>query len=182
MLIDIVFAVLMLLAVFKGVTKGFIVAVFSFVAFFVGLAAALKLSATVAGYLSAGAITGRWLPFVSFAIVFIGVIFLVKWGAAIIKRTVSLVLLGWLDRLGGVLLFAIIYLMIYSIVLFYASQLHLVTPQLLAESATGNFIMPWGPKAISLLSAIVPWFSNMFTELGNFFEDAAPGATERVGN
>jgi len=51
MLIDLIFALLLVMAIIKGYQKGFIVAFFSIIAFIIGLAAALKLSAVVAEYL-----------------------------------------------------------------------------------------------------------------------------------
>jgi membrane protein required for colicin V production len=48
MFIDAVFFILMALACYKGYSKGFIIAIFSVLGFIVGLAAALKLSTTVA--------------------------------------------------------------------------------------------------------------------------------------
>ena len=51
MIIDIAFAIVMILAIFKGFSKGFIVGIFSLLAFIIGLAAALKLSVVVANYL-----------------------------------------------------------------------------------------------------------------------------------
>ena len=48
-MIDIIFAILIVIAIFKGYRKGFIIAIFSVLAFILGLAAALKLSATIAG-------------------------------------------------------------------------------------------------------------------------------------
>ena len=51
MLIDIIAFILLLVAAFKGLRKGLIVAVFSFLAFIIGLAAALKLSTAMADYI-----------------------------------------------------------------------------------------------------------------------------------
>ncbi|HMW27400.1 MAG TPA: CvpA family protein, partial [Ferruginibacter sp.] len=66
MLIDLAFGVLMLLAIFKGYQKGFVIAVFSLLAFIIGLAAALKLSTVVAAYLhDSTSISVRWLPLVA---------------------------------------------------------------------------------------------------------------------
>ena len=63
MLIDIIVLVLLLLAAFKGLRNGLILALFSFLAFVVGLAAAIKLSAVAAGYIgSAVNVSQRWLP------------------------------------------------------------------------------------------------------------------------
>ena len=71
MLIDFAFAALLILAIIKGYQKGLIIAIFSIIAFIVGLAAALKLSTVVAAYLKDSiSISAKWLPFIAFALVF----------------------------------------------------------------------------------------------------------------
>ena len=101
MIIDIVFLFIMILAIFKGLRKGFILGIFSLLAFIIGLAAALKLSAVVAAYLQKNVVTAsRWLPVLSFLLVFIVVILLVGLGARLIKKTIDFAMLGWLDRIG----------------------------------------------------------------------------------
>src|SRR6185312_13039700 len=98
MIIDIAFAIVMILAIFKGLSKGFIVGIFSLLAFIIGLAAALKLSVVVANYLSKNIISAtKWLPVISFLLVFIVVVLLVGLGARILKKTVEFAMLGWLD-------------------------------------------------------------------------------------
>ena len=169
-MIDIIFIIILVVAVVKGYSKGLIVALFSLVAFVAGLAAALKLSAVVGVSLQNNwHINSKWLPVLSFAIVFIVVILLVRLGAAFIKKTVSLVFLGWVDKLGGILLYTIIYLMIYSVILFYAYQVHIISPKVAAESSTFGFIYPFGPTVINGLGQVVPIFKNMFTDLSVFF-------------
>ena len=121
MTIDIIFTVLMLMALFKGLSKGFIVALFSFFAFFLGLAAAIKLSAIVATQFSQTIhATGIWLPVISFLLVFLLVAFLVRLGAKWLQKTIELAWLGWMNRLLGVIFYALLYVMIFSILLFYA--------------------------------------------------------------
>ena len=51
MIIDIIFVILIVLALLQGYRRGLIVAVFSLISIIVGLAAAIKLSAVVANYL-----------------------------------------------------------------------------------------------------------------------------------
>lgn len=161
----------MILAVFKGISRGFIVAVFSLLAFIVGLAAALKLSATVARHLhDQTSIDGYWLPILSFAIVFIGVALVIRWGAALVKKAVNFAFLGWVDSLAGVVLYAIIYLMIFSVILFFANRIHLVTPQVQSASKTYFFIEPFGPRVINLAGKFLPFFSHMFSDLTRFFD------------
>jgi membrane protein required for colicin V production len=177
MFIDVVFLILMLLAIFKGISRGFIVAVFSLLAFIIGLAAALKLSATVADHLHRKMdLSGYWLPVLSFLLVFIAVIFIVRWGAALIKKVISFAFLGWIDTLLGIILYAIMYLMVYSIVLFYATRIGLISPDAQLASKTYSYIEPFGPTVIKALGKVVPFFSNMFSELSSFFEGVSKKA------
>ena len=171
MLIDIVAVALFILAVFKGYRKGFVVAVFSFLAFVIGLAAAVKLSALVAVYLKASTnISQKWLPVLAFALVFIIVVLLVRLGAKAIEGALNMAMLGWANKLGGILFYGLLYLFVFSIVLFYAEKLQLVKASTMETSIIAPYIRPLGPKAIDALGWIVPAFKNMFAELETFFD------------
>lgn len=170
-MIDIIFAILTVIAIFKGYRKGLIIAIFSIVAFIVGLAAALKLSATVAAYLqNSVSISGKWLPFLSFAIVFGLVAVLVSLGGKLIEKTFEMALLGWANRIGGILLFVILYTIIFSILLFYAEKIHLFEEATIQSSKVYPFVKPWGPKVMNAFGTILPIFKDMFTQLSNYFE------------
>jgi membrane protein required for colicin V production len=170
MLIDFTFAALIILAIIKGYQKGFIIAIFSIIAFIIGLAAALKLSAAVASYLKESiSVSARWLPFIAFALVFFIVIILVRLGAKLIEKTFQAVMLGWLNRIGGILLYAALYLIILSIFIFYAEKLQLLQPAAIESSQTYHFIQPWGPKVMDNFGRLIPVFKDMFGQLGDFF-------------
>jgi membrane protein required for colicin V production len=170
MFIDIIFILILLYAIFKGYSKGLIVAIFSFFAFIIGLAAALKLSTKVAIYLEKStSTTSHWMPIVSFFIVMFIVIFVVRLGAVVVEKTIDLALMGWVNKLGGIALYASLYLMFYSVVLFYADKMSIIEPETIASSSTFAFIKPWGPTVINGFGAAIPWFKNMFTQLENFF-------------
>lgn len=171
MFIDILFAVLLVMACIKGYSKGLIIALFSVLAFIIGLAAAMKLSTVAADYLKANLNVGaQWLPFLSFILVFLAVVLLVRWGAKLIEKTVSFAMLGWVNKIGGVLLYVALYTIILSIILFYAQKINLVNAETIVASKTYAFIQPWGPKAIDGLGVVLPWFKNMFGELQQFFD------------
>jgi membrane protein required for colicin V production len=172
MLIDIIVLILLIMAIFKGLRKGLIVAVFSFLAFLIGLAAALKLSTLMAEYIGTNVdISQRWLPVVAFAVVFIVVVMLVRLGAKAIEGAVRMMMLGWLNRIGGVLFYVLIYFFIFSIILFYATQLHILKPDLMQASVTYAYIAPFAPKMIDILGAVIPFFRDMFEQLLRFFEE-----------
>ena len=171
MFIDIIFLLLMLAAVFKGYSKGFIVALFSVVGFIVGLAAALKLSAFAAEKLSGTFNTsGKWLPVLSFLLVFIAVVLLVRLGAKLIQSSIELAMLGWVNRIAGIVLYALLYAILFSVFLFYATQLKVFSDESIAASNTYPYIQPLGPKVIGSLGVVIPWFKDMFSQLEHFFE------------
>ena len=170
MLIDFTFAALIILAIIKGYQKGFVIAIFSIIAFILGLAAALKLSTAVAAYLKDSiSISAKWMPFIAFALVFFVVVILVRVGAKLIEKTFQAVMLGWLNRIGGILLYAALYLIILSIFVFYAEKLQLLQPAAIESSQTYHFIQPWGSKVMDNFGKLIPAFKDMFTKLGEFF-------------
>lgn len=170
MIIDIIAFVLLLVALFKGLRKGFIVALFSFFAFIIGLAAALKLSTAAAHYLERSAnVSQKWLPVVAFIGVFIIVVLLIRLGAKLIEGAISLMMLGWVNRLLGVVLFIFIYFFVYSVLLFYAEALKLIKPETTASSVVYPYLQPLGPKVINAVGVILPFFKNVFNELLQFF-------------
>lgn len=174
MLLDLIYLILVVLALIKGFKRGLIVGIFSFIAIIAGLAAAIKLSAVVAGYLSEKAdISDRWLPILSFAIVFVGVVLLVNIGARLLQKAIEFSMLGWVNKLGGILLYIAIYTTVFSIFLFYTDQLKFISDATKEKSVVYPFLQPWGPKIIDSLGTIIPFFKDMFTELEIFFEQIA---------
>lgn len=174
MVIDILFVLILILAIFKGYRRGLVVGIFSFVSIIIGLAAALKLSAIVAGYIGHTVnVSAKWLPVLSFLVVFILIVLLVRLGANLIQKAVEGVMLGWLNKLGGILLYAVIFIIAYSILLFYAEKTGLLTQEAIQNSATYSFVQPWGPKVIDGFGALIPFFKNMFAELESFFDGVA---------
>lgn len=174
MIIDILFGILLLLAVIKGFRRGLVIAVFSVVAIIVGIAAAMKLSTLVADWLKDSTnVSVQWLPFLSFAIVLIGVILLIRLGANLIEASMEVTLMGWVNRLGGMVLYIIVYTLAFSVFLFYATQLKLLKEETIADSVVYSRIQPLAPLIINTFGRLIPWFKDMFTQLEGFFAQIA---------
>ena len=170
MLIDIILIVVVIWAIIVGFRKGLIVGVFSVIAFIAGLAAAIKLSTMVAGYIGkAVKISDQWLPVISFAVVFIIVVLLVRLGAKMIQKSVEMAMLGWINRLAGIILYVAVYILIFSVFLFYIDQMDLIKPETKNASVSYKYIQPLGPKVIDGLGKIIPFFKGMFNDLKEFF-------------
>jgi membrane protein required for colicin V production len=180
MIIDLISGLLLVLAIIKGFQRGLIVGLFSFVALIVGLAAALKLSTVVAGYIGQSVnVSAEWLPLVSFLVVFIIVVLLIRLGAKAIESAVEVVMLGWLNRLGGILLYIAMYTLVYSVLLFYAGKMEFLQPETIHKSITYEWIQPLGPQVIGWIGQLIPWFKDMFGELTAFFEKVSQQVPSR---
>lgn len=170
-MIDIIFAIIVIIAIIKGIRKGFVVALFSIIAYIIGLAAALKLSAVVALYLEKNVtVPGKWLPVISFAVVFLIVVLIVNWAGKFIEKSFEMAFLGWANKLAGAVVYLVLYIIIFSILLFYADAAHLLQPETLQRSAAYPYIKPWGPVVIDNFGKIIPFFKDSFESLENFFE------------
>jgi membrane protein required for colicin V production len=175
MILDILFAITLLFAVFKGWKKGLIVGVFSLLALIAGAAAALKLSGSFGLYLRK--VTGHpsplW-PVVTFILIFLVVAVLVHLIARMLEKTSQLAMLGWVNRLGGILFYSAAYIILFSIGLWFANQLYLLSPTLKSRS----HIYPWtsaiAPQVIDHAGKLIPWFKDAFHQLEHFFQSISP--------
>lgn len=168
---------MLIMAVIRGWQRGLVIAIFSVIGLIIGIAAAMKLSTVVAGWLKdSTSISAQWLPVISFAAVFIGVVLLIRWGANLIEATLEVALLGWANKLGGILLYIILYTLAYSVMLFYAEQLKLISPTAIQQSVTYAYIQPLGPWVIDGFGKLIPAFRDMFGELEAFFDRLAQKA------
>jgi membrane protein required for colicin V production len=173
-MIDIIFYVLLLFAIIQGWRKGLILALFSAVCGLIGLAAAVKLSAVLATHMkSALHMTSKWLPVIAFILVLVLVLLIIGWVARLIERILKLVLLNWLNKLGGILLFVLLYLSIYSIILFYVTRTGVISKQAIENSHVYSLVAPFGPAVIRFITGFIPYGHDMFTALEGFFDKIA---------
>lgn len=175
MLLDVVVMVLLALALYKGFTKGLIVAGASFLAYLVGLAAALKLSAVVAAAISeSSGGTSRWLPVLAFVFLFIAVVLGVRLLARAVEGLVNIAMMGWANKLGGFFLYALLYGTVVSVVVFYATQLGFENA--FAQSVTYPFLIQLAPALMAGLAWVFPFLENIFGSLTQFFGRFSHGA------
>lgn len=178
MLIDVLYIILLAIAAIKGFSRGLIVAVFSFFAVIIGLAAAVKLSANLAIWLGKSThVSAKWLPFLAFLLILIMVVFVVRMAANVLQKTVEFVFAGWINKLGGMILYTCLYTMVFSVFLFYANKIHIVNAETVAGSSTYHFIEPWGPFCMGLFGDIIPFFKDVFNQLESFFGKFAASFT-----
>jgi membrane protein required for colicin V production len=82
---------------------------------------------------------------------------------------VQLALLGWVNRIGGFLVYAVLYTLLFSVALFFLTQMNFLTEAAKEKSITYAYIEPWGPWTIAGLGKVIPAFKDVFADLQDFF-------------
>ena len=164
----------MFYACVKGLSKGFIKSVFAFFAFFIALAAALKLSAVVANRLSGSThFDAKWMPFLSFVLVLALVYFVINMAGRILQKTAETVMLGWINKIGGAVFYMLLYGLFFSVVVFYAKQMQLISEETINKSLFYPYISPLAPEMMKITGNIIPFFKDIFSQLERFFEEVS---------
>jgi membrane protein required for colicin V production len=178
MVVDILVLLAVVVAILKGYQQGLIMALFNTLSLWIGLAAAVKLSAVVAPSLAAYIPAGpRYLPMVSFILVFLGAIIIIRFAGKVLQKTLEAAKIGFINRLAGVILYLLLYLGIISVLFFYVNSIGLLNEAITEKSSTYSFIAPYGPAVLNATGLIIPWFKDMFAELNSFFEGLSEQAT-----
>jgi membrane protein required for colicin V production len=143
MLIDIFFLGSMITAIIKGLRNGLIIAVFTIVGWILGLIVAMKFSSVVAEYFKGTInVSEKWLSVISFMAVFILVMIVVRIGASLLEKTVELTMMGWLNRLGGVFFYVLLYAFIFSVMIYFAEKVNLLSEETISSSRVYSWIKP----------------------------------------
>lgn len=171
MVIDMITLGVLIWAVIKGISRGLLMAVFSLIALVLGIAAALKLSAVTANWLDGTIhISAKWLPLIAFLLVFVLVVFVVNKTGLLLEKTMEWAFMGWINKAGGILLYSILYLLFWSVLLFYLGKMNIISQKQIDKSVTYSIIAPWGPAVMEWLANLVPGFKDVFEDIGKFFE------------
>jgi len=174
MILDACCLLLLILAVFKGITKGFIRALLAFFAVCIGWMVATHFSGSLSKYLLAHGMTNsKWLPILSFGAVLLTTFILIHFLGKALDKLTELILMGWLNKLTGVLLYAIIYALLLSSVLFFLQKMQLLSPENTKDSISYPFLSKWAPKVWDKAGDVVPFLKQGAQELNDFFENSS---------
>lgn len=169
MVVDIILLLLLVLAGYKGWTKGFIMALFVFVSYFIALALAFQFSGMLQEYIWKGdAAKSKWYGFLAFAIVLIAGIIAVRILGKLFEKLAEAFMLGIINRLLGIALFAFIYCSLFGVILAFIESMNSTglasTPNGSTEQSSFSmrYLLKLGNWVIINFSEWLPAMKNMF--------------------
>ena len=122
--VDLVFAILLLWAAYRGFTKGFIVQLATFAALLLGILGAVMFSDfTSSLIIKKFDVSGQYLPILSFAVTFIAIVIAVHILAKALNKLIDAIALGIVNRLLGVLFSVLKTAFIVSIILVLVNKI-----------------------------------------------------------
>ena len=71
------------------------------------------------------------------------------------------------------MLFLILYVAIYSIILFYGAETGIISKQAADESHFYHLLAPFGPAIVRFITRFIPFGQDMFIALEAFFDKIA---------
>ena len=173
---DIIVLVLLGIGGAKGFQQGFVVAVFSFFAFFVGLFIALEFTIPVSLYLFGSSSFFDIGAVVVFIALFILLSFLIKLGAKAMKSMVDFTFFGTLDNALGAVAGVFKSAFVLSVIFWVFDS---VGFDLVTRYSDGTVIFPYivgmGPTVFEWLSGLLPFIEELIDTMKDL-----PGSKDSV--
>ena len=171
MWLDILTGTLLIVAILQGIRNGFIKALLSFFSFFIGLIVAYQLAGWVARQLKEYTkIESHWLPFISFIIVLLAVLFLIRWVSGLLQQTAEVLMLGWLNKLLGIVLYGFIYFTIWSALVYFLQILGVLEAVKMKDAYSYSYLQKWWPYSTDKMSQWLPFIKTTIATFPNPFK------------
>lgn len=170
MALDIIGVTLIIVFFIRGYMKGLIVAVFSVIAILLGIICSLKLSGKLATFLfDKGWVTSGWGQVISYALLFIAVVLIVRLIAKAIETSARALMMGWINSGIGGLFYAFMGAVIWSSFLWIGNEMQLIDESTKTASVTYTYFAPLAPWLFERIGKVWPMVKDIFGNLQEFF-------------
>jgi len=168
--IDIVFAVLLGFAVYKGLKNGLFVEVASLVTLVAGIYLAIKFSSLIGVVFSEffPSWNPKYIEITAFIITFLLVVIGIHLGAKILTKISDFAFLGWINKLAGVVFSLLKTILALSVVLFIFEKIN-INNMLLSKETQENsiFYNPIQNISKAIYPTIEGWYDSLKSEVAS---------------
>lgn len=158
--IDIIIIICLLPSIFFGLRNGLIKQIVSLCVLFFGIKLSLQFSEPVSTWLSQHITASTFaMKTISFVVIFSVVAIVLSLVGRLIERIVQITLLGWVNKILGVILSFLFFLIILSVLIYFldsANSLIHIIPQ---EKINGSKLYP---ALLDFSKFIFPYFKELF--------------------
>lgn len=154
----------MVFGAYNGFKKGFLLEVIAILALILAIIGGFKLLHLGMDFLDQNFnIRGDLLPYISFVLIFVIVIFGVNLLGKTLKKIIDLTLLGTVDNLAGLMVSVLKWAFGLSVILWLSNAFGIVPPESWTEDAIlYPLILPFAPKVVDYFSGLMPFAHDLF--------------------
>ena len=163
--IDTVLLLALLPAIYFGIKNGLVRQLVSFAVIYLGGMLAVRFAIPVSGFLETTAsgidvtIPPHWLKIIAFALIFFAAAFVLNLLGRLIERLFKITLLGWLNRLLGVVLSLAIFITVLSLLVYFADSLNKLMDFIPKEKIEESRLYP---ALLEGANTIFPYLKQLF--------------------
>jgi membrane protein required for colicin V production len=169
---DLVFLAVLVFGAYRGVKKGIIMEVFSILALILAVIGAFKLLDFGIVWLTQS--FGKphpFIPFLSFILIFIGIILGINVLGRMTKGLVRMTLLGWVDKFFGAIIGLVKWTFGLSLILWILDSFVPDLSQKISEdSILFPIIMPVCVKVFTVLKTLFPFLEGLVRHISNYLK------------
>jgi len=135
--LDIILAIPLVWAIYRGFTKGFVIEIASLIAMVLGVYGAIHFSYFISDLLK---IDSPYAPLIYFAITFLIIVIVVFLFAKMLEKSINLLALGFLNKLAGAVFGMLKIAFILSVLLIFINKLDSKTSIIPEETREGSLL------------------------------------------
>lgn len=171
MIIDILFVIFLCVGFWWGYTKGIIYSLFSLVAYFLGIFAALKFSYMAASFVKENISSDpKFTAVISFILVFVIVVILVRVIAWMLENILQSFSLNFVNKIVGGAIHAAVGIYVLCVLIWFINRWGVLSEEQKQSSHTYAYIDDAAPAIIDFSGKIVPFFKDAFHNFEVLFE------------
>ena len=156
--IDLIILIPLALGAIGGFRKGFILEVITLLALILAVIGGFHFLHWGMSVLTDNfQLSGRFLPFLAFLLIFVGIIAIVNMVGQALKKIIHMAFLGGIDRVAGAVLGAIKFVFLFSILIWVFQVFGIEMPQHLQnDSFLYAYVVALAPATVDLFGFIIP--------------------------
>jgi membrane protein required for colicin V production len=172
MAIDIALLLVLCFGIYKGYSKGLIISVFAALAWVLGVIVAMHFVTYGTSYLQKTFKSHSvYLYFLSFFLIFIVVVIVIYFVGKLLEKIIDIAQLGLANKISGAVLISVVYIFLFSTLLWICSHAGFITPEMIKQSKSYNLVEPVSEDGIQGLSSIFPTLKSTYDKVGKLLDE-----------
>jgi membrane protein required for colicin V production len=98
------------------------------------------------------------------------VLFLIRWISGLLQQTAEVLMLGWLNKLLGIVLYGFIYFTIWSALVYFLQILGVLEPAKMKDAYSYVYLQKWWPYCTEKMSHWLPFIKTTIATFPNPFK------------